>query len=111
MITWGQLANHPSRFFDMFKTDRLFVRPDSGSKTFSGQVFETSTILEEMKFLDRYSSVAPETIIWVGGAKTIERECSINNSVLRQHALRFLTNPRRWQRTQCRLSGQLLPRF
>ena len=74
MITWGQLANHPSRFFDMFKTDRLFVRPDSGSKTFSGQVFETSTILEEMKFLDRYSSVAPKTIIWVGGAKTIEQE-------------------------------------
>lgn len=47
------------------------------------------------------------------GGDTVVRDAvgSINNSVLRQHALRFLTNPRRWQRTQCRLAGQLLPRF
>lgn len=74
MTTWGQLQNNSHRFFKLFDSDRLFARPNDGNKSFTGQVFEKSTIHEEMQFLDRYSSVVPETIIWIGEAKKIEKE-------------------------------------
>lgn len=74
MTTWGQLQNNSHRFFNRFDSDRLFVRPNGGNKLFTGQVFEKSSIHEEMQFLDRYSSVLPETIIWIGEAKKIDRE-------------------------------------
>ena len=74
MVTWGLLQRNPTRFFSMFESDRLFVRPDDGRKTFTGQVFEKSNIRDEMLFLDRYSSVMPETLIWVGEALTVGPE-------------------------------------
>ena len=74
MTTWGQLQNNSHRFFKLFDSDRLFARPNDGNKSFTGQVFEKSTIHDEMQFLDRYSSVVPETIIWIGEAKKIEKE-------------------------------------
>jgi len=74
MSTWGQLFDNSDRFFNMFNADMLFVRPDSGNKTFTGQTFSKNKIHQEMRFLDRYSQVEPTTIIWVGEAKKIEKE-------------------------------------
>ena len=74
MATWGQLQHNSTRFFKMFDSEQLFARPDDGKKSFTGQVFNKSSIFDEMQFLDRYSRVAPETLIWVGESKKIDRE-------------------------------------
>lgn len=74
MVTWGQLTKDKNMFFNMFNTDKLFVRPNSAKKIFTGQVFTKENIFTEMQFLNQNSSVMPETIIWVGRAKAIEKE-------------------------------------
>jgi len=73
MTTWGQLARRSQWFFDTFHGS-LFVRPDSGHKTFTGQVFAYYNINAEMSFIEQHSSVSPDTIVWVSGVKEIDRE-------------------------------------
>lgn len=74
MTTWGLLKSNPDWWFNFFNTASLFVRPDSGKKTFTGQVFDKVNIKTEMEFLSRHSNVMPETILWVCPAKKIEKE-------------------------------------
>ena len=82
MTTWGILQKNPDRFFEQYADvdcydrdlDTIFVRPDNGRKTFTGQVFQRHKMMEEMKFLESHSTVLPETVIWVGEAQNIDRE-------------------------------------
>jgi len=75
MTTWALLEKNRRWFFDKIGAD-LFVRPDSGKKTFTGQVFTFTpyNINEEMSFVGQNSSVQPESIVWVTPAKDIGRE-------------------------------------
>lgn len=74
MTTWGQFKHDSNRFFNLYDADSLFIRPDNGTKTFTGQVIRRVNIMEQIQFLEKYSSVANETLIWVGDEKNIDRE-------------------------------------
>lgn len=73
MTTWGQLKSKSEWFFSLFG-ESIFVRPNNGRKTFTGQVFNTENLLGEMEFLDKHSGVVPETLIWICRAKVITGE-------------------------------------
>ena len=74
MTTWGNFCKDSDFYFSMFSDNCLFIRPDSGYKTFTGQTIEKSKFETQQEILKQTSSILPETIIWVDVAKNINKE-------------------------------------
>lgn len=72
LTTWGR---HCSGLRDN-KIHERFIRPDSGKKIFTGQVFpsDMKMLESEIEFMNRYSGCQPETLIWVSSPKIIQEE-------------------------------------
>lgn len=70
LMPYGVACQNRDYLFDLFKTDRLFIRPDSGNKQFTGQIIEIQSFETEMA-PNRYD---PEMLVCIGPKKTIAAE-------------------------------------
>ncbi len=73
MIQFREFERNPQRFYDLFSTNELFIRPNSGDKVFAGRSINIANFEFEMKSL-RFSSVVDDTIVLISGAKEIFSE-------------------------------------
>ncbi len=70
MTTWGDLLYNPGKYQEIFNSRDVFIRPNSGRKTFAG--FKAD--LEDIEYLtgtQKTSSVENDTIIVVASPKEI----------------------------------------
>lgn len=73
MTTWNEFQNNTEKFRPWFVNDHVFIRPNSGFKTFAGFVHDVNDPL----FLSGHmqtTSVMPETLIVLSKPKKIQGE-------------------------------------
>lgn len=74
-ITWAMFKEIGKHGFGIpLVGNGLFIRPDSGYKSFAGQVISEPTWDETIKTLDQLSSVMRETLIMVAPTQSIDGE-------------------------------------
>lgn len=74
MTTFADLQNNPSKYFDLFFTSKLFIRPNNGFKTFAGMIITRDNVDFELNSSMQLTSVMPETIILVAPCQKIDGE-------------------------------------
>ena len=75
MIPYGEIERKKNFLFNTLgDNDCIFVRPDDGFKTFTGQVLAKDTWKRDKGSLDSYELVPPETICIVARPINIEKE-------------------------------------
>lgn len=71
LISWKEFKRSSMWFFDRFQTNKLFIRPDSGGKTFTGQIIEKHDTETVFNTVDCTSSVNEQTMILISSAKCL----------------------------------------
>lgn len=71
-ITWGMFKQRKEFYKNNYR--EIFIRPNSGFKTFSGQPILTEDIDDHINTLDQISSVTNDTLIMVNESLNIGRE-------------------------------------
>lgn len=74
MTTWKSFSTNKTRFFSIFNTRRVFIKPNSGVKTFTGSTIDINDFDFEINGMNQTTSVLPETIVCVSPYKQIEHE-------------------------------------
>lgn len=74
LTTWGMFRRNYEAFFSHFEGNEIFIRPDSGNKTFTGRVMSCFDFFNEADIQEQMSNVRPETIIWISSVKPIDSE-------------------------------------
>lgn len=74
MAPFGVLKLDPERFFNVFPTNALFIRPNSGRKTFAGQVITRENAADELSSSMQITSVTDDTICLIASAREIDAE-------------------------------------
>ena len=74
ITTWAELKRSKEHFKKMFHNTALFVRPNSGSKVFSGQSIYHDRWDETIKIIEDTSSVNDETFVLVSNPKNIKSD-------------------------------------
>ncbi len=77
MLPYKEFKKNPNRIYDLYETNKLFVRPDSGLKTFAGTTIHIEDFDYEINSLENLTSVLPTTMILVSPIKKIEKEYRI----------------------------------
>lgn len=72
--TWGDFKRNYKFWFKLYDTNSLFVRPNSGFKTFTGTTILESRFEEEVNSLSKLTSVTDETKILIGPTRSILAE-------------------------------------
>lgn len=72
--TFHDLKQKPEKYFNMLNTSRLFIRPNSGFKTFAGFVITRSNALDELSSTMQLTSVMPETFVLVARYQPLNGE-------------------------------------
>ncbi len=70
-VTWKMFVDRCPRIGWLFGIGDIFIRPNSGFKTFTGQVIRAEEWDYDINGLDKTSSVMPETLCFVAGSKDI----------------------------------------
>jgi hypothetical protein len=73
-MTWAMFKHRAVDIFEHHNTNGLFIRPNSGFKTFAGQRVLRSELAEHINTLDQISSVMPDTMIMVNPCQDIKGE-------------------------------------
>lgn len=73
MTTWRMFLSKKEQWFDIFDAD-IFIRPNSGFKTFAGQVLTRENFDFETNSISQITSVMDETVMVVSSAKSIISE-------------------------------------
>lgn len=76
-MPWGHFCLRGEEMFEMFNTDELFIRPNSGEKIFTGTTIRPKWFekeLEVIKTLPSTSGLRDTTMILVAPAKKITKE-------------------------------------
>lgn len=76
MLPYGELLRQRAFLFDtidLVKQGAIFIRPDSGFKTFTGQVVNHKKFAEAVEYLGFYD-VTPEALVVVSSIKKIHEE-------------------------------------
>lgn len=73
-MTWAMFKQRRREFFYSWDSDRIFIRPNSGFKTFAGTPIKYGELDDEINSLDQLSSVMDETMIMVAPAQKIQGE-------------------------------------
>lgn len=73
-MTWAMFKQRRREFFYQWDTDKIFIRPDSGLKTFAGTPLKYGTLDFDIETLDKLSSVMDETLIMVAPSHNIRGE-------------------------------------
>lgn len=74
MVPFYKLKKYHKWLFDLFNTDDLFIRPNSGRKTFTGYTITRQNADFELSSSMQLTSVTDETICLVATAKRINAE-------------------------------------
>ena len=77
MLPYGDLRSRADDLFGTFgggPFGGIFVRPNSGMKTFTGLVMLPKLLEKDIEFIERYSDIPPDTLIVVAPARNIARE-------------------------------------
>lgn len=77
MLPYGEFKRRGEQAFDYFKTNKLFIRPDSGLKTFAGTTIHLDDFDYEINTLDKLTSATDDTIILISKIKPIHKEYRI----------------------------------
>jgi hypothetical protein len=76
-MPWDNFCLRGEKMFEMFKTDKLFIRPDSGHKIFTGTTIRPKWFEKELHTittLPSTSGLKGDTMILVAPAKKITKE-------------------------------------
>lgn len=73
-VPFGEFTRRKAQFYRMFGVSRLFVRPDSGAKVFTGLAMSKRIANQEINSLRQLTSVTDDTLVMVAPAKTISAE-------------------------------------
>lgn len=74
MAPFKVIEGNPKRFFDLFGTDDLFIRPNSGRKLFTGYTITRENAAFELRASMSLTSVADDSICLISPAKKINSE-------------------------------------
>jgi hypothetical protein len=74
MMTWAMFKHRARELFYNFDAGELFIRPNSGLKTFAGHKVKFGTIDHDISSLDQTSSVVDDTLILVNQCQDIQGE-------------------------------------
>ena len=74
LITYGMLKDRFRKLQDMLGAKRLFVRPESGFKPFTGFVIDDDNFAIECLTLEQVCHVQPDDMLFVATAKDIGEE-------------------------------------
>lgn len=74
MLPFSAIKANPKRLFEIVGANKVFVRPNSGFKTFAGQVWTDENIEFELNSSQQLTSVMPETICLVSPVKELRGE-------------------------------------
>ncbi len=74
MAPFRTIKNNPKRFFDLFGMDDLFIRPNSGRKSFTGYTISRENAAFELNSSTQLTSVQDDTICLISPAKKINSE-------------------------------------
>ena len=72
--SWAVFKHKAHSLFDELGSDDLFIRPNSGFKTFSGQVLKRENCEHEISSLDQLSSVMNDTLMLYKAAQKLQGE-------------------------------------
>lgn len=74
MSSFRNFVDNKNFFYNIFNTDKVFIRPNSGFKTFTGLPIHLAEFDFEINSLRQLTSVADDTLILVSSCKTIKEE-------------------------------------
>lgn len=72
--TFKDLINRKEFFYDIFNTNKIFIRPNSGFKTFTGLPIHSDEFDFEIRSLQQLKQVADDVLILVSNCKKIAEE-------------------------------------
>lgn len=72
--TFGDFVRRKEFYYEIFDTDCLFIRPNSGLKTFSGMPIHINSFDFEINSLNKLTSVDNNTLILISNCKNISKE-------------------------------------
>lgn len=72
--TYKDFKSRKDFFYDIFQTNKIFVRPNCGLKTFTGVPIHQDEFDYEMNTLEKLTSVSDDTLILISNCKKITNE-------------------------------------
>ena len=73
--TYKEFQNNREQYFEKYGTENaLFIKPNSGEKTFTGMIILLDLFDKDIEFINRYSEVPDDTKIIVSEPYTIHKE-------------------------------------
>lgn len=72
--TWKDLKLNHKEYFNMLNTSHIFIRPNSGHKTFTGFDVHEKKLLDEINSAQQLTSVLDNTLIQINNAVFLEEE-------------------------------------
>ena len=70
-VTWAEFSRNHLFYFNLFKTDKLFIRSNSGMKVLTGQVITLEDISYSIPTINHTSKVSDKTLILLSSVKPI----------------------------------------
>lgn len=77
MLPYGEFKKRKESVFELMNTNKLFIRPDSGLKTFAGTTIHLDEFDYEINSLENLTSVLDNTIILIANIQPIKYEYRI----------------------------------
>lgn len=74
MLPYGEFLRQHRRIYGLFNTDKIFLRPDSGSKTFTGLAIHEDDFEHETNTLNKLLNVDHDSMVLVASCKKIDVE-------------------------------------
>lgn len=72
--SFQDLLNNYNFYFDLFRWDDLFFRPNAGRKEFTGNVFSRESMKSELSAIDSMYNMSKDSMILVSTPKRIKEE-------------------------------------
>jgi hypothetical protein len=70
-ITWAEFSRNYKFYFSLFNTDRLFIRPNRGFKTFAGTAVILDYMIDNIVNMNRETGISDDTLILVSSFKEL----------------------------------------
>lgn len=70
----AEILRKPDRFFELFDTPALFLRPDSGTKAFTGLVVRRETAAQELSALVQLTNAPSDSLTLISRALSVQVE-------------------------------------
>lgn len=74
LLPFGKFKKTPFSFFENIYGKDIFIKPNTGFKSFAGKTINRENYSLEVKTIDQFSSANDETLCVISGAKNISKE-------------------------------------